>query len=106
MLSPSDVTFYREQGYLVVPDVLDAATLDLIRSEMARILDGARAVSVHTDLYDLEPGHRPDDPRVRRVKMPHRLFPVFERLMRHPRLVANYDISGPRADSCERQEMS
>ena len=28
MLSPSDVAFYREQGYLMVPDVLDASTLD------------------------------------------------------------------------------
>lgn len=88
MLSPSDVAFYREQGYLVVPDVLGAATLDVVRRELARILEGARAVTAHTDTYDLEPGHRPDDPRVRRVKTPHRFFPVFERLMRHPRLVA------------------
>jgi len=88
MLSPSDVAFYREQGYLVVPDVLDAATIDTVRRELARILEGARAVTAHTDTYDLEPGHRPDDPRVRRVKTPHRFFPVFERLMRHPRLVA------------------
>ncbi len=88
MLSPSDVAFYREQGYLVVPDVLDAATLDTVRRELARVLDGARAVTAHTDVYDLEPGHRPDDPRVRRVKTPHKFFPVFDRLMRHPRLVA------------------
>ena len=88
MLSPSDVAFYREQGYLVVPDVLDAATLNSVRRELARILEGARAVTAHTDTYDLEPGHRPDAPRVRRVKTPHRFFPVFERLMRHPRLVA------------------
>jgi ectoine hydroxylase-related dioxygenase (phytanoyl-CoA dioxygenase family) len=39
-------------------------------------------------MYDLEPGHRADSPRVRRVKTPHRFFPVFERLLRHPRLVA------------------
>ena len=85
MLSPADVTFYREQGYLVVPDVLDASTLDSVRRELARILDGARAVTAHTDVYDLEPGHRADDPRVRRVKTPHRFSPVFDRLMRHPR---------------------
>ena len=34
MLSPSDVAFYREQGYLVVPDVLDATTLDTVRGEL------------------------------------------------------------------------
>src|SRR5260370_26795178 len=88
MLSSSDVAFYREQGYLVVPDVLDASTLDAVRRELARVLDGARAVTAHTDVYDLEPGHRPDDPRVRRVETPHPLFPVFDRLMRPPPLVA------------------
>jgi phytanoyl-CoA hydroxylase len=96
MLSPSDVAFYREQGYLVVPDVLDATTLDTVRGELARILDGARAVTAHNDVYDLEPGHRAEDPRVRRVKTPHKFFPVFERLMRHPRLVAILqDLLGP-----------
>ena len=88
MLSPADLKFYQEQGYLVVPDVLDAATLAAVRAELARILDGARAVTAHTDRYDLEPGHRPDDPRVRRIKQPHRFYPVFRDLMRHPRLLA------------------
>jgi phytanoyl-CoA hydroxylase len=88
MLSPADVAFYRDQGYLVVPDVLEPATLRSVRAELARILDGARAVTTHTDRYDLEPGHRPEDPRVRRVKQPHRFYPVFGDLMRHPRLVA------------------
>ncbi|HKW95225.1 MAG TPA: phytanoyl-CoA dioxygenase family protein [Methylomirabilota bacterium] len=88
MLSASDVAFYRANGYLVVPDVLDALTLATASREMARILEGAREVTAHTDVYDLEPGHRPEDPRVRRVKTPHRFFPVFQELMRHPRLVA------------------
>ena len=38
MLSPADVKFYQDQGYLVVPDVLDAATLAAIRADLARIL--------------------------------------------------------------------
>ncbi len=88
MLSAAELRFYREQGYLVVPDVLDAATVEAARREMARILEGARAVTAHTDVYDLEPGHRRDDPRVRRIKQPHRHFPLFRDLMRHPRLVA------------------
>ena len=45
-------------------------------------------MSAHTDVYDLEPGHRPDAPRVRRVKTPHKFFDGFRRLYREPRLVA------------------
>jgi ectoine hydroxylase-related dioxygenase (phytanoyl-CoA dioxygenase family) len=88
MITAGDVAFYREHGYLVVADVLDPPTLDALRRELAQILEGARAVSAHTDVYDLEPGHRADAPRVRRVKTPHRFFDGFKRLSRHPGLVA------------------
>jgi Protein involved in biosynthesis of mitomycin antibiotics/polyketide fumonisin len=88
MISATDLAHYREHGYLVVPDVLDGVTLDSLRRELAAILDGAREVSAHTDVYDLEPGHRPDAPRVRRVKTPHKFFDGFKRLYRHPKLVA------------------
>jgi phytanoyl-CoA hydroxylase len=88
MIRERDVAYYREHGYLVVPDVLEAATVDELRREMAAILDGAREVADHTEVYDLEPGHRPEAPRVRRIKTPHRFFPCFGRLVRHPRLVS------------------
>jgi phytanoyl-CoA hydroxylase len=88
MISERDVAFYREQGYLVVPDVLESETLGTLRRDLAVILEGAREVTSHTDVYDLEPGHRADDPRVRRIKTPHKFFPAFERLTRHPRLLA------------------
>jgi ectoine hydroxylase-related dioxygenase (phytanoyl-CoA dioxygenase family) len=87
MISDRDVAFYREHGYLVVPDVLDAPTLEAARLELSAILDGARSVSAHTDVYDLEPGHRPDAARVRRVKTPHRFFPIFQQILRHRRLL-------------------
>jgi ectoine hydroxylase-related dioxygenase (phytanoyl-CoA dioxygenase family) len=86
MIADRDVAFYRKHGYVVVPDVLDRSTLERARVQMAAILDAARGVTDHTDVYDLEPGHRPDDPRVRRIKTPHRLH-VFDRLFRDPRVV-------------------
>ena len=88
MISDRDVAFYREDGYIVVPGVLDAATVESLRRELDAILEGARAVTTHTEVYDLEPGHRPDAPRVRRVKTPHKFFDGFTRLYRHPALVA------------------
>jgi ectoine hydroxylase-related dioxygenase (phytanoyl-CoA dioxygenase family) len=87
MISQRDVEFYRENGYLVVPGVLDAATVESLKREMAEVLDRASEVTTHTDVYDLEPGHRPDAPRVRRIKTPHKFFPGFQKLYREPRLV-------------------
>jgi phytanoyl-CoA hydroxylase len=87
MIGDRDVAFYREHGYLVVPGVLEPAMVERLRGELVGILDGARDATTHTDVYDLEPGHRADAPRVRRIKTPHRFFAGFRELYRHPRLV-------------------
>jgi len=88
MISDRDVAFYRDNGYLVVPDILDPGTLARLRAAMAQALDGARNVESHTSMYDLEPGHRPSAPRVRRIKTPHRFLPDFEKLYRRPGVVS------------------
>lgn len=80
MLSKSDVEFYRENGYVVAPNVLDGAVLSKIRQSVAEICDGARGLEQHDKVYDLEPSHRPDAPRVRRIKVPHTHFPFFREL--------------------------
>jgi phytanoyl-CoA hydroxylase len=87
MIADRDVAFYREHGYLVVPGVLEPAMVESLRRELDEILQGARDVTTHTDVYDLEPGHRPDAPRVRRIKTPHRFHAGFRELYRNPRLV-------------------
>ena len=87
MISERDVAFYREHGYLVVHGVLERPSVDDLRRDLDALLEGAREVTGHTEVYDLEPGHRPDAPRVRRVKTPHRFLPSFEKLYRNPRLV-------------------
>ncbi|BBK42758.1 syringomycin biosynthesis enzyme [Allostella vacuolata] len=80
MLSMSEVESYRQNGYVVAPNVLDGATLSKIRQMVAEICDGARGLETHSKVYDLEPSHRPDAPRVRRIKVPHANFPFFREL--------------------------
>lgn len=87
MISEQDVAFYREHGYIVVPGLLDSGTLSAMRQVIAEFIEGARGVESHTDLYDLEPTHRPDAPRVRRLKIPHLRHEIFRRVMRTPRMV-------------------
>ena len=87
MISTHDVELYRERGYVVVPDLLDTETLGAARQVIAELVDGARGVTGHTEIYDLEPSHRPDAPRVRRIKTPHLHHEIFRRIMRTPRMV-------------------
>ena len=88
MLSDREVEQYRELGYLVVPDVLDAPLLAEVRRMVDGIVADAGKVATHTEVYDLEDSHSPEQPRVRRIKTPHKHFPFFAELTRNPRITA------------------
>jgi phytanoyl-CoA hydroxylase len=87
MLSAREIDQYRQTGYLVVEDMLDQATLSRARQVIAECVAGAAEVSKHDSVYDLEPGHRPEAPRVRRIKTPHVHHPLFWEIARLPKLV-------------------
>ena len=87
VISAAQVAAYREKGFVVVEDVFSAHDVERMRDALAALVDGARGVTGHTALYDLEPAHSPDRPRVRRIKSPHAAHPVFHEMARHPRLV-------------------
>ncbi len=95
-LSADDVAFYRETGYLVVPDRVPDATLQAIRDEIARFEDEARGMTASNDRLDLEDSHTPDAPRVRRIKRPDLISPVVEELLRSDVILAPArDLLGP-----------
>jgi phytanoyl-CoA hydroxylase len=84
MISEHDVGAYKRDGVIMVPDVLDAATLAGVRSVIAELVAGAAKTVEHTDIYDLEPGHTAENPRVRRIKTPHKVHAVFNDIVRSP----------------------
>jgi phytanoyl-CoA hydroxylase len=88
MLTEDAIAAYRRDGFIIVPDLLDAPTLAEIRAVIARLVAGAAAVDAHDNVYDLEPGHTRAAPKVRRIKSPHKVDPVFDRVMRAPQVVA------------------
>jgi len=87
MITKHDVSFYQEHGYLVVADVLSATEVGELRGELDRILAAAASVSESNHIYDLEDTHSAENPRVRRVKEPHKVMPSVDALMRNPALV-------------------
>jgi ectoine hydroxylase-related dioxygenase (phytanoyl-CoA dioxygenase family) len=79
---------YRRDGVIVIEDLLDDVTRERMKQVLADLIERARAVPTHNDVYDLEPGHSAQRPRVRRIKKPHAVHPVFGEFMRSPRLLA------------------
>src|SRR5215813_5456726 len=86
MLTPTQLDQYRELGYLVVPDVLGRELLADVKRRVDAIVAEAAQVTAHTDVYDLEDSHSAQEPRVRRIKTPHKHFPFFAELTRSPRI--------------------
>ena len=88
MIGEREVQAYKRDGVIVVPDVLDSRTLARMRQVVAELVAAAAATTEHTDVYDLEPGHTPADPRVRRIKAPHKVHAVFDEVVRSPEVIA------------------
>ena len=88
MIGESEVGFYRENGFLVVHNVLSAEEVVELRRVTDEFVEKARFVREHNEVYDLEPTHSPQEPRVRRIKTPHAQHEVYDRVMRHPNVLA------------------
>ena len=83
-----DVARYRRDGVIVVEGLLDDPTRQRMKQVLAALIERSRGVAEHDDVFDLEPGHSAAQPRVRRIKKPHLVDPVFAEFMRSPRLLA------------------
>lgn len=82
MLTAEQSDFYRDQGYLVLERQIPEDLIAGARAELARFIERARGMEESDDVLDLEDSHSADQPRVRRVKLPHAVSPVFDELMR------------------------
>ena len=96
MLSAQQIAFYRDSGYLVLEGHIPADRLAPVREALGRLVAGAKGLTASDDIYDLEDSHRPDAPRVRRIKLPHQVDPAFDALMRSEAILGPVrDLVGP-----------
>jgi len=87
VITDAEVTQYREKGFVVVDDVFSPEEVQAMRDVLQELCDGARGLRSHTSVYDLESSHTPDKPRVRRIKSPHKVHPLYFDMACQPRLV-------------------
>jgi ectoine hydroxylase-related dioxygenase (phytanoyl-CoA dioxygenase family) len=86
-LSSAQVEFYRENGFVIIPDVLTPAQVAEGRRVVEGFVEQSRAVAESNDVFDLEPGHTAARPAVRRLKSPARQHPFFDGVMRSPAIL-------------------
>ena len=83
MLTQEQIEGYRHTGYLAVENVLSEAEVDELRRVTDEFVEKSREVTEHTNVFDLEPGHTPDSPKLRRLKSPINQHPVYDNALRH-----------------------
>lgn len=84
MLTTKQINFYHENGYLGVEGVLSAEEVADLRRVSDEFVQLSASVTAHTDVFDLEPGHTPQSPKLRRLKNPILHHTVYNMTLRHP----------------------
>lgn len=87
-LTSEQIAEYHERGYLAVSGVFSPDEVRELQAVTDEFVERSRLVSEHTDVFDLEPGHTAEQPRLRRLKAPHRQHPAYDRALRSERLLA------------------
>jgi ectoine hydroxylase-related dioxygenase (phytanoyl-CoA dioxygenase family) len=80
MLTGEQIAYYAENGFLVVENLFSPERIRRAQEVVEELVERSRAVTAHDAVYDLEPGHAPEAPRVRRLKEPCAVHPVFPAL--------------------------
>lgn len=96
MLSEAQKGFYAENGYLLVEEAVTADQLARLREITYAFIDASREVIESNAIYDLDEGHGPDNPRLTRIKLPHKQHPCYWELVKESRLTEVLkDLLGP-----------
>ncbi len=87
MLSQSQIDFYHENGYLGLEGVLSKDEVAELRRVTDEFVEKSRQVTANDAVFDLEPGHTPENPRLRRLKDPYKHHPIYHQTLHHPKIL-------------------
>jgi ectoine hydroxylase-related dioxygenase (phytanoyl-CoA dioxygenase family) len=96
VLTRDQIDFYDDNGYLVLENRVPDGIMVAVRAEIARFEQMARGMTASDDKIDLEDTHKPDAPRIRRVKLPNTQSRVIDDLLHSDHVLAPVrDLIGP-----------
>ena len=68
---------YFKDGYLMIEKAISEEWLKKLREAAEGFVERSRSVTVADKVFDIEPGHSAENPRLRRVSSPQDQHPVF-----------------------------
>ena len=103
ILTQEQIHFYHENGYLGVEGVFSTKEIAELRRVTDEYVEKSREVTESNHFFDLEPGHSPEAPRLRRLKQPHVQHTVYDQARCHDRMLDIIaQLIGPKATTAIR----
>ena len=85
VVNQEQVEFYVDNGYLAVPDLLDAAELDELKQDIVKV---ARGGYPNLTIEPVPPELSDEEvlSKILAIHQPHYVSPIMEKYTRHPRI--------------------
>ena len=77
VLTQEEREFFFDQGYAVKKEVISKDWISKLNDGVARLVEKSRALTASDGIFDLEPDHTADNPRLRRIAFMDELDEVF-----------------------------
>ena len=83
MLTDKQISDYFEQGYLLVENVITDTQLKTLQNITYDFIEASKTVTESNDVYDLDAGHTAENPKLTRIKLPHKQHAYFDEILRN-----------------------
>jgi ectoine hydroxylase-related dioxygenase (phytanoyl-CoA dioxygenase family) len=81
MLSAAQKEAYERDGFIMVENAVTPTQLAQMQDVTAQLIEASRDVTESNEVYDLDKGHSAENPRLTRVKLPHKREPIFQEVL-------------------------
>ena len=82
MLDVKQLDYYDLNGYLSIEGVFSKTQIDALSDVTDQFVEKSRSVIEEDDIFGLESDHSSENPRLTRIKNPHKVHSVYEDIMR------------------------
>ena len=87
MLTQEQIADYHEKGYLGIENVFSAVEVRQLQQITDAFVERSRTIEEGDAIFELEPGHTPQMPKVRRMRNPVGQDPVYGQALRNERVL-------------------
>lgn len=77
MLTTPQIESFHRDGFTIVRNAISPETLRRLREETDAWMDRSRGVAASNEVFDLQPGHSAEHPRVNRINHPVACSPLY-----------------------------